>query len=252
MVEPRRLLILGGTAEARALAEHAVKWPELEIINSLAGRTEAPKRPAGQLRVGGFGGVQGLTEFLTGKRIDFVVDATHPFAINISRNAAEACSTLAMRRLKLVRPPWEKQTGDNWIDVDSAEQAAAQLRRLGTRVFLTLGSQQLAAFAYLTDIWFLVRTIDPPEKSLPLANATLITGRGPFSLEEEKRLLDVHRIEGIVTRNSGGRATYAKIAAARAAGLWVVMIRRPAPPQGDRVDSVAAAVDWIGQRIDSV
>jgi len=246
-----RVLILGGTTEARELAELAVKrWgARIDLITSLAGRTAAPVRLAGRVRRGGFGGAAGLADFLRRKKIDYLVDATHPFAERISRHAAAAAAAAAVAHLTLMRPPWRPVTGDRWIEVDDAAQAAAALPALGRRVWLTVGSGDFAAFAGLDRVWFLVRRVDPPSEPLPLRDHTLILGRGPFAAADERALLTEYRIEVLVCRASGGAATGAKLAAAREARLPVVMIRRPAAAAGPAVASPRAALAWLARRI---
>ncbi|MCH8036524.1 MAG: cobalt-precorrin-6A reductase, partial [Proteobacteria bacterium] len=178
-----------------------------------------------------------------------LVDATHPFAARISRNAAQACAAAGVPRLVLTRSPWTARDGDRWTPVPDAEAAAAALPGLGARVFLTIGRQELAAFAGLDDIWFLVRLVEPPEDPLPLHDCHLVLGRGPFSLERETALLRAHGIEAVVSKNSGGAGTYAKIEAARALDLPVVMVARPARPEGETVETVAAALAWLERRL---
>lgn len=247
MAETRRLLILGGTGEARALAERAARTPGLAVTTSLAGRTRAPAAPEGELRTGGFGGADGLAGWLRDNATDAVIDATHPFATEISRNAAEACDAMRVPRLVLRRPPWQAQEGDRWIEVDTPAEAADALAGNARRVFLSVGSGSLSAFSHLADIWFLVRMVDAPETPPPLDHHTVVIGRGPFDPAAETRLLQDHRIDHVVSRNSGGEATYAKIAAARALGLPVVMLRRPPPVAGETVETVDAALDWLDE-----
>jgi len=235
-----RLLILGGTGEAAMLARHLADRPDLRIISSLAGRVAAPVLPAGNVRVGGFGGVDGLAAYLAD--IDAVIDATHPFAAQMSRHAAEACRRVGVPLLAFVRPAWVPKTGDHWVSV--ADMAAAAALSQG-RVFLTVGRQELAPFAG-SDAWFLIRSVDAPEAPLP-ANHELLLARGPFTLDDEIDLLRTHRIDRIVSKNSGGPATYAKIEAARALGLPVVMVERPARPATDTADSLEAVTAWLVQ-----
>jgi precorrin-6A/cobalt-precorrin-6A reductase len=238
-----RLLILGGTAEAVELARACVARPGLEVISSLAGRTRTPGLPPGEVRIGGFGGAAGLARFLADRRIDRVIDATHPFAAQIGAHAEQACREARVPRVRLLRPPWTRQPGDNWIEVADLAEAAQRLPELGRRVFLTVGHQDLGAFARV-DLWFLVRTIEPPGV-LPLRHGQWLAGRGPFAVEDELKLLLAHAIDVLVTKASGGAATYAKLAAARQLGLRVVMIRRPPPSPGPVVDSVEAALAWL-------
>ncbi len=246
MAEPKRLLILGGTADAAALAARAVEFDGLTVINSLAGRTRSPAPLQGETRVGGFGGADGLAAYLREQRIDLVVDATHPFADRISDNAAGACAATGIARLRLDRPPWQAEPGDRWVEAADLAAAAAKLPRLGRHAFLAVGGNRLDHFAGL-DMEMLVRVIDPPPS--PPANATVLQGRGPFDVSEELALLREHRIDVVVSRNSGGAGAFAKIEAARQLGLPVLMIRRPAPPPGPTAASVADALAWVTARL---
>ncbi len=250
-LEPRRLLILGGTGEGAALAREAVAafQGRLELVTSLAGRTRAPAAVPGEVRVGGFGGADGLADYLVSQRIGLVVDATHPFAATISANARDACARAGVARLILARPPWRRRPGDRWIEVGDVAQAAAELADRGGRAFLTVGVKELHHFARLEGVFCLVRLIEPPAAPPPLADHVVVTGRGPFTVAGERRLMAAHRIDVVVSKASGGEATYAKLAAARAMGLPVIMVRRPPAPQGERVTSVAAAIAWIGGRL---
>jgi precorrin-6A/cobalt-precorrin-6A reductase len=180
---------------------------------------------------------------LTERAIDRVIDATHPFAVQIGAHAELACRDVGVPRLRLLRPPWTREPGDHWIEVGELAEAAQRLPGLGRRIFLTVGHQDLEAFAGI-DLWFLVRTIEPPGV-LPLRQGQWLAGRGPFGVEDELALLRTHAIDVLVTKASGGDATYAKLAAARQLGLPVVMVRRPPPPPGPVVDSVQAALAWL-------
>jgi precorrin-6A/cobalt-precorrin-6A reductase len=243
--QPKRILLLGGTGDSRALAESLEGRPGVEVITSLAGRTEQPARIPGGLRIGGFGGVEALARYLREEGIDLLVDATHPFAARISANAAAACRQAGTPHLALVRPPWRQVPGDKWIMVPDAEAAAAKLRGLAERVFIAVGKQELDAFAGLPGIWFLVRMIDAPRDKLPLENCEVVLGRGPFDANGERALMLLHGIQAVVTKHSGGEATYAKIAVARKLGLPVVMIERPARAETETADSVNEALAWI-------
>ncbi len=251
----RRVLILGGTGEALALAAALAADPRIETITSLAGRTGAPARPAGRLRVGGFGGSDGLLDYLRAERIDLLVDATHPFAEQISRNAVRAAGAAGLPFLRLERPAWQRQPEDRWIEVDRLEEAAGLAPRHGSRAFLTIGASELEAFAGIESVWFLVRLIERPATSLPLLHHELILGRGPFDADAEQRLLERHRIDLVIAKNSGGASTYGKIEAARVLGLPLILLRRPAPPAGAAgpAATVEKAVQWIGawQRLQS-
>ncbi|HLI10765.1 MAG TPA: cobalt-precorrin-6A reductase [Alphaproteobacteria bacterium] len=249
MAEPRRLLILGGTGEALALAARVAALPGLQVITALAGRTRAPARPVGEVRTGGFGGADGLAQYISETNISVVVDAAHPFAAQISQNAAEACARAGVRRLMLKRPPWRKVEGDDWIEVDDIPAAARALPAAARRVFLAIGRQELAPFAVLAERWFLLRLVEAPAEPLPLAQHQLVIGRGPFIAAAERQLLAGYGIEAVVSKNSGGAATYAKLAAARALGLPVVMVRRPPLPDGPRVETVDEAVEWVEEQL---
>ncbi|MGW0250640.1 cobalt-precorrin-6A reductase [Nocardia goodfellowii] len=242
------VLILGGTREARELADRASGERGFDIVSSLAGRVRDPLLPAGAVRIGGFGGVEGLREWLADNEIDAVVDATHPFAGTMSAHAATAAGALGVPLLHVRRPGWTEQPGDHWVRVPDLAAAAEALADLGERVFLTIGRQGVAAFAGLPRHWFLIRAIDPPEGAVPTRHQLLLA-RGPFPVAEEAGLLAEHRIEVLVTKDSGGTLTDAKLAAARAAGLPVVMVDRPAlPPGGAVVDSAVAAWNWLRRK----
>ena len=242
---PRRILILGGTAEAVELAGCLEADPDFHPISSLAGRTATPHPVPGEVRIGGFGGVDGLADYLSSQDIDMLVDATHPFAATISRNAAEACHRLGTPRLRLERPPWTPRSGDRWIRALDAGDAARSLPASARRLFLSIGRQDLGPFSARNDVSFLVRMIEPPSEPLPLARFEMILGRGPFDAEEEESLLTRHRIDTVVSKNSGGDATYAKIAAARKLKLPVIMIDRPGAIPGKRVASVEKVLAWL-------
>ena len=242
-----RLLILGGTGEAAALARAALRrfGETLDVTSSLAGRTERPGPLPGRLRIGGFGGPSGLAAYLTEHKFDRLIDATHPFAARISTAARLACDEARVPRLMLSRPPWRRDPLDRWIEVDSIAAAAAVVGRVGRRAFLTVGASEIGCFAVATEVSFLVRLVDPPRRLLPLRSFEVIVGRGPFTLVDERRQLERHAIDVLVCKASGGAATEAKIAAARELGLPVIMVRRPAREPGDAVETVAAALDWL-------
>jgi len=256
MTKQKRVLILGGTQEAASLAAKASRIEGIAVISSLAGRTLQPLRPSANTRIGGFGGAAGLTDYLKAEQIDWLIDATHPFAAQISWNAAIAATAANISRLMLVRPPWPQQNGDRWLEVDSNTAAAQVLPGLARRVFLTIGRQELASFAHLPnlfpelfpDLWFLMRMIDPPLPNTPVPPGELLLERGPFTLEAERSLLHRYKIEAIVSKNSGGDATYAKIIAARELGLPVVMVQRSPLPEGEIVNEVDCALRWLIQK----
>ena len=244
-VTPATILILGGTREARDLAGLLAGQPGLRVVSSLAGRVRDPALPAGEVRIGGFGGADGLADWLRDQRVDAVVDATHPFARTISANAAAACAATGVPLLGLAREPWTAGPGDRWHEVDSLSGAAALLPALGRRVFLTTGRQGLAAFADLDRLWFLIRCVDPPSGAMPAASMVLLA-RGPYARQAELGLMRHHAIDVLVTKNSGGSLTAGKLAAARDLGIPVVMVRRPvtaaAPASAAAVDD---AVSWV-------
>jgi precorrin-6A/cobalt-precorrin-6A reductase len=245
-----RVLILGGTHEAFQLAEHLAAQAGIDFISSLAGRTREPRLPKGEVRTGGFGGAEGLARYLREERITLVINATHPFAAQISANAVAAAETAGIPLLRLLRPAWTARRDDRWVAARHAAEAAELCRREGGRIFLTLGSGELDAFAEIHNAHFLVRMVDAPER-LPLRDCHVITARGPFSLQEEMRLLVEHHIGLIVAKNSGGDATYAKIEAARRTGLPIIMIERPAialDPRSPSVANVGEVVAWITQQ----
>ncbi|WP_216215439.1 cobalt-precorrin-6A reductase [Amycolatopsis aidingensis] len=239
----RRVLILGGTAEARELAA-ALLERGVAVTSSLAGRVARPRLPAGEVRVGGFGGPEGLAAWLTEHAVDAVVDATHPFAERISASALAGTRAAGVPLLRLERPGWPESPGADWHWVDSLAAAATALPRLGGRVFLTTGRQGLAAFADRADLWFLVRCVDPPQPPLPPACEVLLD-RGPYTVAGETALMREHRIEVLVTKDSGGSLTSAKLTAAADLGLPVVIVRRPARQEVRIVREVAAALEWV-------
>jgi precorrin-6A/cobalt-precorrin-6A reductase len=246
------LLILGGTAEAARLVDalHDRFGPELAVTTSLAGMTRAPRALPGSVRVGGFGGADGLADWLRAHHVGFVIDATHPFASQMSANVREACDAVSLPRLSFVRAPWTAADGDNWRNVSNLDTAAALLPDLAKRVFLSIGSARLDLFSGLRNVHLVVRMIDSPEKPLPLADYSVILARGPFDEAAERKLLCDERIEAVVSRNSGGAATVAKIKAAKALGLPVVMISPPVRETGECVESLEGALKWITKRIE--
>jgi precorrin-6A/cobalt-precorrin-6A reductase len=236
----RTVLILGGTGEGRRLAASLV--PGYRVISSLAGRVRSPVLPPGEVRIGGFGGAAGLAAFLLSECVDAVVDATHPFAAQMSFNAADACASAGVPLGILRRPGWSSVPGDRWIPVADLGDAVAALAGLGERVLLTIGRQELAAFAGCTSHWFLARSIDPPTGAMP-PRCEVLLARGPFSLADELALLRARAIDVVVTKNSGGSATSPKLAAARSLGLPVIMVARPPLPAG--VPTLATPTDVL-------
>jgi precorrin-6A/cobalt-precorrin-6A reductase len=220
------ILILGGTREAADLAnELLATHPEARIITSLAGRTKEPAPLAGEVRTGGFGGVDGLVRYLRETGVTLMIDATHPFARQISANAVEAARIAGVPLDIRTRRPWTKQAGDSWIEVDTLK-AARDAIPPGARVLLALGSQHIGLFASRDDVHFVVRMIDKPETPLDLPDHALVLGRPGDTAAVETMLLIAHSITHIVCRNSGGTAAYAKIEAARQLGLPVIMVGR--------------------------
>ena len=246
----KRILILGGTAEARELAAAIVAQlaGRAEAITSWAGRTGRAPDVAGEVRVGGFGGTQGLADYIKAENIAAVVDATHPFAERISDHAYDACVITEVPRLGLVRAPWRLPPGGRWLQVETLAAAAETLTRFSRRAFLTTGRQTLDAFAGLDRLWFLVRQIDAPAEPLALAHYEVATGRPPFELDGERALMREHRIDTLVSKASGG-AMPAKITAALELGLPIVLVVPPPPPPGARAESVAKAMTWIERQL---
>ncbi|MGW1593448.1 cobalt-precorrin-6A reductase [Streptomyces sp. NPDC002343] len=248
---PAHVLILGGTTEARRLAADLAARPGTRVTTSLAGRVARPEVLPGEVRVGGFGGPDGLAGWLRKHQVDALVDATHPFAETITAHAARAARATGVPAVVLRRPGWLPGPGDRWHDVASLAEAAEALPGLGSRVFLSTGRLGLAAFASLTGLRFLVRSVEPPEPPLP-PDTRVILARGPFTVPGETELLRAHRIDVLVTKDSGGRATAAKLTAARDLGLPVIVVRRPPLPDGVRaVPDVAGVLDRLGLGTDA-
>jgi precorrin-6A/cobalt-precorrin-6A reductase len=243
----RAVLIVGGTSEARQLAEslHAAGIP---VLTSLAGRTERPLRPAGDLRIGGFGGLEALVAWLQAGQTPAVVDASHPFAAQISLSVAAACGQTGTPLLRLERPTWTEQPGDRWHRVGTLAEAAALVPQLGRRVLLTIGRQGVAPFSGVAGCRFLIRCIEAPAPPLPTDHAVLLA-RGPYTLADELALLDRHRIDVLVTKDSGGAPTEAKLEAARQRGVPVVVVRRPLSTSTVSVTTVEQAAAWVQARL---
>ncbi|RVW04192.1 cobalt-precorrin-6A reductase [Rhodococcus xishaensis] len=242
----RRVLVLGGTSEARMLASRLDQDPTLEVISSLAGRVREPVLPTGRVRIGGFGGAGALAAWLRTNDIDAVVDATHPFAGRITANASAAATEACVPILVLRRPEWVAGPRDHWHEVADLAAAAESVPTVGERVFLTIGRQGVGAFADCPG-WFLVRAIDPPEARMP-RDSELLLARGPFTVDEELTLMLEHRIDVLVTKNSGGELTSAKLEAARALGVPVVMVARtPIPPGVQSTADLDSAVRWVSE-----
>ncbi|MEM6304302.1 MAG: cobalt-precorrin-6A reductase [Pseudomonadota bacterium] len=244
-----RILLLGGTAEASALAR-ALASVGANAVFSYAGRTEAPVAQPLPTRVGGFGGVTGLRGYLEAERISHVIDATHPFAEGMSRNAHAACTALALPLLRLERPAWQAQAGDNWTHVPDMTALPTRLPEAPARVFLAIGKQQIALFTAQPQHHYLLRLVDAPKDPVLLTNAHTVIARPPFSRAAETALLNEHRITHVVCKNSGGTASRAKLDAARALGLPVIMADRPALPKAPTVAVAADAIAWLAHSAD--
>jgi precorrin-6A/cobalt-precorrin-6A reductase len=246
----RTILVLGGTGEARALAaalDGGAGGHGVRVISTLAGRIANPRLPAGEVRVGGFGGPEGRAAYIREQRIDAVIDATHPFAERMSWSAHSACAQTATALLRLERPPFERDPAVDWREVGSLGEAAALLPGAGRRVFLTTGRQGLAAFASVSDAFFLVRCVDAPDPAALPPDHTVLLDRGPFTLDGELALIDEHALDVLVTKDSGGDMTRAKLAAARERGLPVLVVARPPRPDACSVQTVEEALAWLGE-----
>jgi precorrin-6A/cobalt-precorrin-6A reductase len=242
------VLLLAGTGDAIALAARLAEIVDITTTASFAGRTTHLQLPPRvRTRVGGFGGIAGLRAYLVEHAMDVVIDAVHPYAKQMHHHAAAACEGLALPILGLMRPAWPAESGDLWYEVPDFYAAAARARLLGQRIFLTIGRQELAPFAACEDRWFLIRSIDVPHDPLPPQRRMLLQ-RGPFTLEHERELLRTHAIDLVVSKNSGGRATFAKIEAARMLAIPVLMVRRPvlpSIPSADTLDGVFCLLDAL-------
>jgi len=241
------ILILGGTTEARLLAEVLAHGARFATTLSLAGRTRSPIVMPVPVRTGGFGGAQGLADHLTENRVDLLIDATHPYAARISANAAEASRLSGIPVIALRRDGWCEQDGDRWTHVETVEAAVAALGKTPRRVFLALGRQELLPFERAPQHRYVIRSVDPVEPPLAVPSAHYITDRGPFREADELGLLADNGIDAIVSKNSGGSASYGKIAAARTLGIEVIIIRRPELPQVTSFESVDAVLSHLDQ-----
>ncbi|APO54682.1 cobalt-precorrin-6A reductase [Bradyrhizobium diazoefficiens] len=241
-----RALILGGTSDASQLAAEIARTG-MDAVYSYGGRTRAPADQPLPTRIGGFGGLSGLADYIRREGITHVIDATHPFAAEMSRNAVAACAETGTPLIALERTPWAKTPGDNWIEVGDVDAAVAALPESPANVFLAIGRQHIAPFGNKPQHAYTLRFVDPPEAPLPFP-ADVIVSRGPFTLDGELEMLRIRCIAWIVARNSGGDGARAKIDAARTLGLPVIMIVRPELPERQRVESVAEIMQWLGHR----
>jgi precorrin-6A/cobalt-precorrin-6A reductase len=239
------ILILGGTTEARLLGQQLASRDDWAVTLSLAGRTVAPSAQAVPVRSGGFGGTAGLIQYLRDHEIHALIDATHPYAAMMSAHAQSAAAQTGTPLLALRRPPWRAMAGDRWIDVHDTQEAARTLGTEPRRVFLAVGRQEIAPFAAAPQHRYLIRSVDPVDPPLKVPHARYILERGPFGEERERELLREHEIDIVVAKNSGGVATYGKIAAARTLGLAVILLRRPLPLEVHTVATVGEAIGWL-------
>lgn len=246
-----KLLILGGSSEGATLARALESDHRFAATLSLAGRTQHPAGGPTPTRSGGFGGAEGLARYLALNRIDILVDATHPYAARMKRNAVEAAALTGVKLLAIRRPPWTPEAGNNWITAADLDEAAAALGDRPKRVFLTTGRKELAPFKAAAHHFYLLRSVEAPAPEALPPRVEAISARGPFAYADELNLLRSHAIDILVTKNSGGTATAAKLAAARALDLPVVMVERPAMPDAPSVETVAEAIHWLEGAHDS-
>ncbi|MEP2803805.1 MAG: cobalt-precorrin-6A reductase [Alphaproteobacteria bacterium] len=239
------LLILGGTADARALAAAVqARWPDMRVITSLAGRTAAPRLPVGEVQTGGFGGARGLADHMRAEGVTALIDATHPFAAEISKNPAEAAGISDVPRLVLVRPPWQFVQNAAMQHVCSISAAKSALESGGQRIFLAIGRQEVNQFNALTDRFFLLRFIDAPASPPPFDRCEVLTGR-PGTYEDERKMLQQFVIDTLVAKNGGSAASRAKVDAALDLGIRVLLIDPPPPPPPPHAESIDGALAWL-------
>ena len=240
-----RVLLLGGTSEASQMAK-TLATTAIDCVFSYAGRTNAPVPQPLPTRIGGFGGVAGLASYLRREAITHVIDATHPFAAGMSQNAFAACAETETPLIRLERPAWQAQSGDNWTHVPTLEDAVAALPDAPARVFLAIGKQHIALFAAKPQHHYLLRLVDPPEADLPLQNSFVVIARGPFDVAQDLALLRDHNVTHIIAKNAGGRGAEAKLTAARQLDLPVILADRPALPGQNIAADVGAVMAWLG------
>ncbi len=240
-----RVLLLGGTTEAAQIAR-ALVAADIDAVYSYAGRTAAPIAQPLSVRTGGFGGVDGLVQYLTAERITHVIDATHPFAAEMSRNAVAACAQTGTALIAFERAPWIAGPGDDWRPVPDIAAAAAALPDAPARVFLAIGRGNIGAFAGTPQHFYLLRFVDRPETPLPLPDSTVVVGRGPFKMAADLMLLTTHRITHLVAKNAGGDGARAKLDAARTLHLPVILIDRPALRERPVARTIDDVMRWLG------
>jgi precorrin-6A/cobalt-precorrin-6A reductase len=240
-----RALILGGTSDANQLAD-PIAHARIDAVYSYAGRTQSPIAQSLTIRTGGFGGVRGLIEYISRESITHVIDATHPFAAEMSRHAIDACATSQIPLIALERAPWRRAPGDRWIDADHINAAVEALPEARANIFLAIGRQHLAPFAAKPQHAYTLRFVDPPVGAVPVPDSEVIVSRGPFTVQGDIELMRKRNIAWVVARNSGGDGARAKIDAARELGLPVVMIARPVLPERRRTESIAEVLAWLG------
>ena len=246
-MDGKNILILGGTGDAISIAEKLSLIKNYKIITSLAGVTQKPRLPIGKTHIGGFGGREGLVNFLEANKINLIVDATHPFSTQIKENAIFASNELFVPIIHFVRDQWKMEIGDKWHMVDNLPEASNKLRELSStrklKVFLTVGRKGLADFADILNSKFVIRSIEKPLALGGFSRAEWIEGRGPFSFDNELKLLQQEQIDIIVTKNSGGLSGKAKLLAARTLGLPVIVVRQPPRPLGVKCNTIEGIVE---------
>ena len=233
------------------LGERLATRADLDVMLSLAGRTAAPVPHAVPVRIGGFGGAAGLADYLVKEHIDALIDATHPYANVISENARAAARQATVRFMTLRRPPWTALVGDRWTEVDDAAAAVKAIGDQTRSVFVALGRNELAPFEDAPRHRYLIRSVDPVDPPLPLPQVTYVTARGPFSETDDRALMTTHAIDVVIAKNSGGSAAYGKIAAARALGIEVIVLRRPVAPAAVAVETIEDAIAWLDHALTS-
>lgn len=244
-----RILLLGGTTEASQMAK-TLAAEGLDAVFSYAGRTAKPVAQPLRTRIGGFGGVEGLTTYLSAENITHVIDATHPFAAGMSRNAHAACRRANVPLIRLERPAWAPAEGDRWTSLPSIEDVPDALPDTPSRIFLAIGKQQIGLFAAKPQHHYLLRLVDQPEAGLPLPDTTVVIARGPFDIAGDVALMREHRITHVVAKNSGGQGARAKLEAARTLGLPVLMAQRPVLPSGDVASTAEDVLHWLAHEAD--